>query len=88
MIEVRIERGFVSLTVAASLLGVTRQRMHQLLKAGRIPGAFLMDCGDGQERWVVPRTELSRERIRNAASAKRLARRIQRVVANRTEEEE
>jgi hypothetical protein len=58
MIELRIERGHVSATVAASLLGVTRQRMHQLLKAGRIPGAFLMDCGDGRELWCVPRKEL------------------------------
>ena len=58
MIELRIERGYVTATVAAGLLGVTRQRMHQLLKAGRIRGAFLMDCGDGREMWVVPRREL------------------------------
>ena len=58
MIELRIERGYVTATVAAGLLGVTRQRMHQLLKAGRIRGAFLMDCGDGRELWVVPRKEL------------------------------
>lgn len=76
MIELRIERGFVSLTVAASLLGVTRQRMHQLLKGGRIPGAFLMDCGDGQERWVVPRKELSPERIRN----ERIKRKVQQAL--------
>ena len=62
MIELRIERGHVSATVAASLLGVTRQRMHQLLKAGRIPGAFLMDCGDGRELWCVPRKELKSKR--------------------------
>lgn len=79
MIELRIERGFVSLTVAASLLNVTRQRMHQLLKAGRIPGAFLMDCGDGQERWVVPRKELSPERIRH----ERIKRQAQRAIARK-----
>lgn len=59
MIDIRIERGHVTATVAAGLLGVTRQRMHQLLKAGRIRGAFLMDCGDGRELWVVPRKELT-----------------------------
>lgn len=59
MIDIRIERGHVTATVAAGLLGVTRQRMHQLLKAGRIHGAFLMDCGDGRELWVVPRKELT-----------------------------
>lgn len=58
MIDIRIERGYVSATVAAGLLGVTRQRMHQLLKAGRISGAFLMDCGDGRELWCVPRKQL------------------------------
>ena len=59
MIEIAVERGYVSSTVAADLLGVTRQRMHQLLKAGRVRGAFLMDCGDGRERWVVPRKQLT-----------------------------
>lgn len=58
MIEITVERGYVSATVAASLLGVSRQRVHQLLKAGRIPGAFLMDCGDKGEVWCVPRNEL------------------------------
>lgn len=58
MIELRIERGHVTATVAAGIMGVTRQRMHQLLKAGRIRGAFLMDCGDGREMWVVPRNQL------------------------------
>jgi hypothetical protein len=58
MIDVQIDRGHVSLTVAASLLGVSRQRVHQLLKAGRIAGAFLMDCGDGREIWCVPRNSL------------------------------
>jgi excisionase family DNA binding protein len=61
MIELRIERGFVTASVAASLLGVSRQRVHQLLKAGRIRGAFLMDCGDGRELWCVPRKELKQK---------------------------
>lgn len=59
MIELAVQRGWVSATVAASLLGVSRQRVHQLLKAGRIPGAFLMDCGDKGEVWCVPRKELT-----------------------------
>lgn len=58
MIELKVERGYVSATVAASLLRVSRQRMHQLLTAGRIPGAFLMDCGEGKERWCIPRKSL------------------------------
>lgn len=59
MIELAVQRGWVSATVAAGLLGVSRQRVHQLLKAGRIPGAFLMDCGDKGEVWCVPRKELT-----------------------------
>lgn len=59
MIEMAVQRGWVSATVAAGLLGVSRQRIHQLLKAGRIPGAFLMDCGDKGEVWCVPRKELT-----------------------------
>ena len=58
MIDVQIDRGHVSLTVAANLLGVSRQRVHQLLKAGRIADAFLMDCGDGREIWCIPRNSL------------------------------
>jgi hypothetical protein len=66
MIDITVERGHVSATVAARLMGISRQRMHQLLTGGRIVGAFLMDVGDGRERWVVPRTELSqRTRIKN-----------------------
>jgi len=59
VIELAVQRGWVSATVAAGLLGVSRQRVHQLLKAGRIPGAFLMDCGDKGEVWCVPRKELT-----------------------------
>jgi predicted DNA-binding protein (UPF0251 family) len=58
MIDLRLERGHVSLTVASQLMGVSRQRVHQLLKAGRIVGAFLMDCGDGREIWCIPRNSL------------------------------
>lgn len=64
MIEIDIERGFVSATVAASLMGVSRQRVHQLLKSGRIPGAFLMDCGDGREIWCIPRNKLDQAKQR------------------------
>ena len=45
----------VSMREAARIMGVTRQRMHQLLKAGKIPGAFLMDCGNNRRTWVVPK---------------------------------
>ena len=58
MIDLRLERGHVSLTVASQLMGVSRQRVHQLLKADRIVGAFLMDCGDGREVWCIPRNSL------------------------------
>lgn len=54
----RAELSHVSATVAASIMGVTRQRMHQLLTQGRIKGAFLLDTGKGKTRWVVPREEL------------------------------
>jgi hypothetical protein len=59
MLSLRLERGHVSLTVASQLMGVSRQRVHQLLKAGRIAGAFLIDCGDGREIWCIPRNSLN-----------------------------
>jgi predicted DNA-binding protein (UPF0251 family) len=70
MLSLRLERGHVSLTVASQLMGVSRQRVHQLLKAGRIAGAFLIDCGDGREIWCIPRNSLNvkdkqNEQIRN-----------------------
>lgn len=58
MTELRILRGYVTATVAAQIEGVSRQAINQRLKAGRIKGAFLMDCGDGREIWVVPRKQL------------------------------
>lgn len=58
MIELRIERGYVTASVAAQIEGVSRQAINQRLNAGRVPGAFLMDCGDGRELWVVPRKSL------------------------------
>jgi hypothetical protein len=59
MIDLTVQRGLVSATVAAGLLGVSLQRVHQLLKAGRIHGACLMDCGDGRELWCIPRAQLT-----------------------------
>lgn len=56
------ELGHVSATVAASIMGVSRQRMHQLLKEGRIKGAFLLDTGKGKTRWVVPREALTQRK--------------------------
>lgn len=66
MINIRVQRGYVTASVAARLMGVSRQRVHQLLKAGRISGAFIMDCGDGREMWVVPRKELQHRQQRKS----------------------
>lgn len=75
-IEVKARRGFVSATVASQLLGVSRQRTNQLLKAGKLHGAFLVDVGDGREQWVVPRRAIERvieERNRPRPWAKKVA---------------
>lgn len=58
MVGIQIQRGYVSATVAAGLMGLSRQRINQLLKAGRFEGAFLMDIGDGREMWCIPRKSL------------------------------
>lgn len=58
MIDVTIQRGFVTASEAARIEGVSRQAINQRLKGGRIKGAFLMDCGDGREIWCVPRKQL------------------------------
>jgi hypothetical protein len=60
MFSLTIERGYVSATVAAGLLKVSRQRVHQLLKAGGFEGAFLMDCGDKGEVWCIPREAINK----------------------------
>lgn len=44
----------VSMREAARIMGVTRQRLHQLLKQSRVPGAFKMDCGN-RCVWVIPK---------------------------------
>ena len=44
---------FISLKQAAERLGFSRQRVHQLAQAGRIPGA--VQVGKGERRyWIVP----------------------------------
>ena len=48
-------QGHVSMREAARIAGVSRQRIHQLLKQGRIPGAFKMDCGNRRSVWVIPK---------------------------------
>lgn len=58
MIRIEIIRGHVSLGVAAEMLGVSRQRMHQLLQAGRCPNAILVDHGTKRPMWAIPRTEV------------------------------
>jgi stage V sporulation protein SpoVS len=58
MLELEVKRGYVTATEAARIEGISRQAINQRLKAGRIKGAFLMDCGDGREIWVVPRKQL------------------------------
>lgn len=45
----------VSMREASRIMGVSRQRIHQLLKAGRIPGAFKMECGKNRGVWVIPK---------------------------------
>lgn len=47
--------GHVSMREAARIAGVSRQRIHQLLKQGRIPGAFMMECGKNRNVWVIPK---------------------------------
>jgi hypothetical protein len=61
MIELRILRGYVTASVAARIEGCSRQAINQRLNAGRVAGAFLMDCGDGRELWVVPRNSLKKK---------------------------
>lgn len=58
----RVERGYVSASVAARLLKVSRQRVHQLLVKGKLEGAVIMDCGGGREAWCIPRKSV-KERI-------------------------
>jgi hypothetical protein len=58
MLELEVKRGYVTASEAARIEGVSRQAINQRLKAGRVKGAFLMDCGDGREIWVVPRKQL------------------------------
>lgn len=48
-------QGHVSMREAARIMGVSRQRIHQLLKMERIPGAFRMECGKGRFVWVIPK---------------------------------
>lgn len=72
MTVVHVLRGHITATVAAELMGVSRQRVHQLLTQGRVPGAFLVDCGDGREMWVIPRPAINRikfKKRRNGAKA-------------------
>jgi hypothetical protein len=69
MIELRIERGYVTASVAAKIEGCSRQAINQRLNAGRVPGAFLMDCGDGRELWVVPRNSLKDKRNKESKHA-------------------
>ena len=48
-------KSHVSASEAARIMGVTRQRVHQMLKAGKIPGAVLVDFGKGRRMWVMPK---------------------------------
>jgi stage V sporulation protein SpoVS len=61
MLELEVKRGYVTASEAARIEGVSRQAINQRLKAGRVKGAFLMDCGDGREIWVVPRKQLKQK---------------------------
>lgn len=46
----------MTVSEAAFRLGISRQRVHQLLKAGRILGAYQKDEGG---TWVIPVSALS-----------------------------
>lgn len=48
----------VSMREAARVMGVSRQRVQQLLRAGRIPGAVKMANGKPLGVWVIPRGSL------------------------------
>lgn len=54
-LDLTIERGHITASVAARLMGVSRQRVNQLLQNNKLDGAFLVDCGDGREVWCIPR---------------------------------
>lgn len=58
MSEAPKQEGHVTATVAAEILGVSRQRVNQLLKAGRIASAFRMECNGSRTMWCIPRSEL------------------------------
>ena len=47
--------GFVTVAQAANRLGVTRQRIYQLMKEGKIRGGELI-----LEHWAVPEVEVQR----------------------------
>lgn len=64
MNNLHVERGHVSASVAAEILGVSRQRVNQLLKAGLLKDAFQMDAGDRGEPWVIPRKSVDRKVIK------------------------
>jgi hypothetical protein len=74
MNNLHVERGHVSASVAAEILGVSRQRVNQLLKAGLLQGAFLMDAGDRGEVWVIPRKAVDRKVIKKVLANIRLER--------------
>jgi len=54
---------YVSMREAARIMGVTRQRMHQLLKADRIPGAVRMYAGSQRYLWVIPKGSIKPAQI-------------------------
>ena len=71
MIEIRIEHGLVSLSVAARMLDVTRQRVHQLCQNGDLDGAAKMECSNGRSVWVIPRQPVEARRDNHKRYAKK-----------------
>jgi predicted DNA-binding protein (UPF0251 family) len=61
---------YVSMREAARIMGVTRQRMQQLLKRGRVPGAFQMQAGPNRKVWVVPKGSIKPFEERNQEKTK------------------
>jgi predicted DNA-binding transcriptional regulator AlpA len=49
------EQPYISMTAAARLLGITRQRMFQFIQEGRFKSAYQADEGGG---WIVLRSEV------------------------------
>ena len=69
-LDLTVERGHITASVAARIMGVSRQRVNQLLQQNKLDGAFLIDCGDGREVWCIPRRSVLDRQPRNSHKTK------------------